>query len=150
KVDDEEAHAAAFGAHENQGLLAASFTPATRTRRRGPRGFAGFADDALPALAEFFFDHAIELVAVDLSAEVVKLRHVQVAYALVRGLARDEADEAKKGNARGMRVVAALNGADDAVKATLAAAGEDDDWNQQSEKADGNPEKPLHWSPPFL
>ncbi len=45
---------------------------------------AGLADHAFPAAAEFFFDDAVKLVAVDLRGEVFELRDMQVADAVMR------------------------------------------------------------------
>ena len=56
-VDDEQAHARALGVGEDERLL----VPVAR----------GVADDALPSLAKLFFDHAVQLVAVDGSGEVL-------------------------------------------------------------------------------
>jgi len=63
---------------------------------------------------------------------------VQVSDAFMRGLARDETDEAEEWNLSGADTVPALDRVDNAVEATLPAAGQDSDGNQEGYEADGN------------
>ena len=85
------------------------------------------------------------------SREVLNLGDVHAADAAMRGPARDQAHQTHEGNARGMHVILALDGADHAVKplppfeASTTAAGTEHDTKNY-----GNQPETLHWSPPFL
>ncbi len=83
QIEDEEAHAIAFGTHEDEGLFISVFRGAIRIFRRGFRMAAGFANDAFPSGTELLLDHRVQFLAVDGCGEVVELGNMQVAYALV-------------------------------------------------------------------
>ena len=84
QIDDEQAHAVAFGMHEDQGLLAVL---SRRVFRRSPRWRLVSRMIRSQPWPELFLDHAVQLVAVDRCGEMFELRNVQVADAFVRRLA---------------------------------------------------------------
>ena len=84
------------------------------------------------------FDEAVEFLAIDFCGEGIELGDVNGADAFVRGVARDEADEAGEGNTRGVGMIAALDGVDHRIEAGFGTAGNYGGWNGKSHEAKGN------------
>ena len=108
-VDDEQAHVLALGMAVDERLLAVFA--------------AGFAHHQFPSGAELLLDHLLECLPVDRRIKVLELCHMQAANAIVRGSARNQADQSHERNTRGVDVVLALNGVNNAVKPTVTGGG---------------------------